>query len=306
MGSDGWQKAWDSEWKERIPGIMFCGLVSGLGGLLGTLAFAWSAGSSSALLSMIENGAYTVTGALFIALYYQEHPRPQAYAGFALIMLGVLLAQRSSSTKMKDLDKGQENVAFCESESQETYSESSAIDSEAEESLDAPTSKRMWSLGLAVVAGTCWGFGPLGKKMGVHQASEEQKRDWSTCTYFVYIMSTILIPMGRMLCSTAEHRSNALRDRHFRWLLCGTTLCGFLSGCGGLVSTFAFSQEAYFSGALVSTVENGVYTVFGALLITVLFKEHLSWNQCLSALLVLAGILVVGMDFRWLAQLLGI
>jgi hypothetical protein len=32
-------------------------------GLLGTIAFAWAAGSSSGLISMIENGTYTMMSA---------------------------------------------------------------------------------------------------------------------------------------------------------------------------------------------------------------------------------------------------
>lgn len=40
------------------------------------------------------------------------------------------------------------------------------------------------------------------------------------------------------------------------------------------------SQEGYYSGALISTVENGIYTVFGAVLITCVFRETLSrWED---------------------------
>ena len=35
----------------------------GKAGLLGTIAFAWAAGSSSGLISMIENGTYTMMSA---------------------------------------------------------------------------------------------------------------------------------------------------------------------------------------------------------------------------------------------------
>ena len=35
-------------------------------GLLGTIAFAWAAGSSSGLISMIENGTYTMMSATWI------------------------------------------------------------------------------------------------------------------------------------------------------------------------------------------------------------------------------------------------
>eukprot|EP00913_Durusdinium_trenchii_P001444 g1337.t1 len=102
LGAKGWFETWnDPVWSSRVPLVIVCGVISGLGGLLGTIAFAWSAGSDSALVSMIENGMYTMMSAIIIAIYFQEHPKIQAYFGFVLILLGVLLAQKSSSSKGK-------------------------------------------------------------------------------------------------------------------------------------------------------------------------------------------------------------
>lgn len=39
--------------------------------------------------------------------------------------------------------------------------------SDCDDSLVAPTRFRAQAVALAVVAGTCWGFGPLGKKATV-------------------------------------------------------------------------------------------------------------------------------------------
>lgn len=54
-----------------------------------------------------------------------------------------------------------------------------------------------------------------------------------------------------------------------------------ISSCSGTCYTDSPSnlQEGYYSGALISTVENGIYTVFGAVLITVVFREKLSQRQ---------------------------
>ncbi|CAE7224562.1 unnamed protein product, partial [Symbiodinium necroappetens] len=297
MGSEGWSRTWSNpDWNHRLPWIFGCGLISGAGGLLGTVAFAWSAGSSSALISMIENGTYTMSSALIIALYFREHLKPQTYIGFVFILAGVVLAQRSSRQR--------EPVPLCddteESESDPEMMEKKVdggMESEDDNSTVAPSSLRMRAVFLSVAAGTCWGFGPLGKKIGVHGSSDAEQHEWTTCTYFVYMVATTVVPLGRVLASDSGSRRMVLRDRRFRYLLLGTMFCGLISGCGGLISTFAFSLEGYFSGALIATVENGVYTVFGALLIAVLFEEELGTQQLLSACSVVLAILIFGMDF---------
>ena len=44
-----------------------------------------------------------------------------------------------------------------------TFTEATSS-SDCDESMVAPTRFRLKAVALAVVAGTCWGFGPLGKK----------------------------------------------------------------------------------------------------------------------------------------------
>lgn len=75
IGFQGWSETWQEPlWTARLPLLVLCGVISGVGGLLGTLAFACS-GSSSGLVSMIENGTYTMMSAIIIALYFREHPQ---------------------------------------------------------------------------------------------------------------------------------------------------------------------------------------------------------------------------------------
>ncbi|CAK8993717.1 unnamed protein product [Durusdinium trenchii] len=225
---------------------------------------------------MIENGMYTMMSAIIIAIYFQEHPKIQAYFGFVLILLGVLLAQKSSSSK----GKGEFLAAVAAP--QESSEASSSTDARHERCgasrFSAPSCfGRCGAVALAMCAGSCWGFGPLGKKIGVHGSEDHQRQAWAACTYFVYMLSTIFVPLLRVL--TAHGRREALEDSSFRCRLLGTVLCGLVSGFGGMLSTFAFAQEGYYSGALISTVENGIYTVFGAVLITVVFREKLSQRQ---------------------------
>ena len=48
----------------------------------------------------MNNFLLATVEAIIIAIYFQEHPKTQAYFGFALIMLGVVLAQKSSTQRM--------------------------------------------------------------------------------------------------------------------------------------------------------------------------------------------------------------
>mmetsp|Transcript_61605 Transcript_61605/g.199478 ORF Transcript_61605/g.199478 Transcript_61605/m.199478 type:complete len:388 (+) Transcript_61605:67-1230(+) len=312
----------DEQWVRRIPVIIVCGLISGLGGVLGTIAFAWSAGVSSALISMVENGMYTISGAVLIALQFREHPSPFQYLSAALIVGGILVAQISTGRPKRPLKQGSDELDSNSSgsdrsnpdtigsgESDESRESSSGSDANAEpvaiagrnrmdslssnasDSSIAPTLLRKRAVIFAVLAGTCWGFGPVGKKYGVADAPDEVKHVRTTCTYLVYISATVWVPILKLLCSNRELRSSAIKDRGFQWLLAGTMCCGIVSGLGGLISTLAFAHSGG-EGALVSVIENGVYTVSGALMITVLFKEIPTKRQIASACLVVVGLLV--------------
>lgn len=308
----------DPRWRRRVPVIVGCGVVSGLGGLLGTVAFAWSAGVNSALISMVENGTYTVSGAVLIAAFFGERPAPAGYLAAALIVGGILLAQTTSSHRPAGVKQAEADLACApsfsdsdagSSEEGGSSSEHGMVDSgedartgrrgatcreddsSAESSAVAPAASRRRVVLVAVAAGACWGCGPLGKKWGVDGAPESHRHVWTTCTYLLYISTTTVVPLARLLCADAASRSAAIGDPKFLCLLAGTVCCGLLSGLGGLVSTLAFA-ESQGHGAIVSVVENGVYTVAGALMITVLFRERLTRRQALAAGLVVAGLLI--------------
>merc|ERR1712187_850676 len=110
------------------------------------------------------------------------------------------------------------------------------------------------------MGGIFWGFGHLGKKYGVHAAPEGRHDVWATCTYAVYMSSTILIPLLKLCCVSGSSLLETLQDSKFRCLMAGTMACGITSGTGGLISTYAFSLSGT-GGALISVIENGVYTV---------------------------------------------
>eukprot|EP00930_Biecheleria_cincta_P091003 TRINITY_DN80487_c0_g1_i1.p1 TRINITY_DN80487_c0_g1~~TRINITY_DN80487_c0_g1_i1.p1 ORF type:complete len:375 (-),score=53.30 TRINITY_DN80487_c0_g1_i1:70-1194(-) len=301
----------DETWAPRIPLIVVCGVVSGLGGLLGTLAFAYAAGTNSALISMVENGVYTVSGALYIAVYFHEMPAPLSWVGCVLIMIGVLLAQASSGKKpVREADDEAEQSSQSDSDTaaEEETAETDNGNSDTGDMFEsdpgtfdgtgttpAPVRLRKTAVILAVSAGACWGMGSFGKKYGVADAPEDKKSVWTVCTYFIYMVSTIIVPLVRVAMIGPSETIKTLHDRTFRCLLLGVLICGLISGGGGLISTAAFAAAKKGSGSIVSVVENGVYTVLGALLIVIAFKEKPTVQQGLAAVFVVGGIVLSGL-----------
>lgn len=314
----------DPSWNGRIWHITACGAASGLGGILGTLALAWAAGTNSALISMVENGTYTLASAVIICLYFGERPLLMDYLSGALILGSIVVAQISNGGHRPKSSKGDDAISSSESsddadvfagsdfseherdcnanvtsdarlklqDADDVFRPESGS-SEAGTSVVAPTRLRKRSVLLAACAGVLWGFGPLGKKLGVHDSPDGMQHAWTTCTYFIYMCCTALVPLMKVLLSCSKQYQEAFRDCHFLKLLAVTACCGFISGIGGLVSTFAFASAPQ-SGAVVSMIENGVYTVFGALLIAIVFRERPTPVQILSAFMVLAGIVISG------------
>jgi len=302
------------DWNVRIPGVIACGVISGLGGLLGTIAFAWSAGANSALLSVVENGMYTLSAAILIAVLFQEHPGILQYVAGIMIMAGITLASVTPSpveVEAEGEDDSNDSIpsgphgpgavkkgdyGSSMSASSEAYGLESATDSEVEVTgfieATTPTPRlRKSAAAMAVLAGVCWGFGPLGKKYGVAGAPQGKKHAWSICCYLIYISSTPIVAIGKLAWTPSEQRKEVLREKRFLMMLAATMICGVLSGLGGLVSTMAFAYADQHS-ALVSMIENGVFTVSGAIFIMAFFKETLTMRQSVSAMLVAAGLVI--------------
>lgn len=268
----------DPVWTGKVPVIMICGLVSGLGGLLGTLGLAWSAGVNSALISMVENGSYTMWSAIFIAIRFKEHPGWHDYGAGALMLAGILLAQSTSHQDHKE-------------EEEEALPTDAGSSAALRQGRPPAKDRSGWAVATALLAGACWGVGELGKKYGVDGAPEGREHAWAACTYFVYMLASPWVPLLRLFLEDAALRGQTLSDGQFRRMMVWTVTCGAASGLGGFFGTLAFAYAAGTS-ALISVIENSVFTVSGALLIVGVFQEVPTTMQLASAGLVVAGLIV--------------
>mmetsp|Transcript_81385 Transcript_81385/g.143657 ORF Transcript_81385/g.143657 Transcript_81385/m.143657 type:complete len:345 (-) Transcript_81385:136-1170(-) len=79
-----------SEWfRHRAPQVLAAALVSGLGGCIVTYALAAAGPNEGALITLISDGIYTLLGAVFIALVFEEKLENFQLIGGAAIMIAV-------------------------------------------------------------------------------------------------------------------------------------------------------------------------------------------------------------------------
>lgn len=301
----------DPEWAARIPAIVASGVAIGASKILMTLAFAYSLGDSSAMISVIVNGTYTLCSAAFIAVLFREVPGPLSYLAAAFIVSGIFLAEATSGRgktpgedgSLSDSDREEDEARSPGGKRREDPLEgdndrgsvlgeggpTSKADARAQLAM-APTALRRRAVVLAILAGMCRGFGPVGKRYGVFGAPEGHDRVRSTCTFFISCWCGLVPPLLKTLWTDSLQRSEAIRDPRFRELLAGVVACGLLTGCGGMLNTLAFAIGGAGTGPLVSVIENGMGTVAGALMITLVFRERPTKMHILSAVLVVTGL----------------
>jgi len=285
----------DGEWCRRLPIVIGCGVLSGLGGLAATYALAVASRNASALISVIENGTYSLFAVVLITCVFHERPGVLQIISVVLILTGVCLAESSES---KEERKHPETEPL-EGASAPHATYSDCLPGASVQKADAwswrscrclPCSTAVM---VAALAGLLWSFGSLGKRFGVGGAPGGLKVARSACTLFLY-NSAVLVPGFLAVFGSAA--SGGLQGTVSRkWCLCTCPVvfnCGLLSGFGSVLATYAFALAAKNESGVLAMVENGVYTALAALLIALLWRERPSRKQLLSALLVLAGVVL--------------
>lgn len=138
-----------------------------------------------------------------------------------------------------------------------------------------------------------WGFGPFGKRYGVHTATLETRVSISAVTYLVYAIGTFLFPFCHFMAMMMDHRRAAFLDEEWQGRIPAIVATGLCSGLGGPCATYALALAGRNASCLISMTTSGIYSVIAALLIMQVFNEQPGPLQYLSAVLILAGILLM-------------
>merc|ERR1712176_1159763 len=101
------------------------------------------------------------------------------------------------------------------------------------------------------MGGCLWGFGPLGKRYGVQGANDENKALLSSFTVLSLMLCAVFASAGNLL----QHRAAGFvaslgHDAWFRVL--AIALSGAISGFGGILCTYAFTQARNSESALIA------------------------------------------------------
>jgi len=279
----------DDEWRSRLPGIVAAGICCGCGGPCATYALALAGRSASCLISMVTNGIYSVIAALLIVHFFNERPGFLQYLSAVLILAGVLMMEAGKTAAKKDEDSELADERASERSSRTWYGATREWYSRA--TTTGP------SVLYAVLAGVLWGAGPLGKRYGAGGAEEGMRAVRSGCTFFVYTVATF-VPVSAYFAY--RWLAGELGAPDEAWLRRSplVVLCGMLSGLGGVLATYAFALADPNESALLSMVENGVYTACGALLIGLVYQERLTAMQTGAGVLMCLGVVCASASGR--------
>jgi drug/metabolite transporter (DMT)-like permease len=145
----------------------------------------------------------------------------------------------------------------------------------------------------AAIGGVMWGFGPFGKRYGVHTATLENRVSLSAVVYLVYAVGTFVFPFTHFVAMMMDHRRAAFLDEEWQGRVPAIFATGLCSGCAGPCATYALALAGRNASCLISMVTSGIYSVVGAMLIMQVFDEKPGFLQYLSAVLILAGIFMM-------------
>mmetsp|Transcript_120005 Transcript_120005/g.208399 ORF Transcript_120005/g.208399 Transcript_120005/m.208399 type:complete len:401 (+) Transcript_120005:124-1326(+) len=312
----------NASWRSRAPFIVLAGAASGLGGLMGTCALALANTNSTALITMIENGTYAVMASMFIAGAFQEHPAPLQYLSAALVLMGIIVMQADGLGEGSSRSKGTatdspgevegllgDDCDSCAGKEASSHQAKAAIfgpsaltpgmrhechyGSSAQLIISGGKERKAKgassALAFAVTGGVLWAIGPLGKRWGVDSAPVELRGAYASCTSFLFAFGVLLTSACAVFRATATHPEGFF-DPEWAVRVPLVLASGAMSGLGGFVGTYALALVGHEASSVVAILENGVFTVAGALLIAVVFREQPTTRQIWGAMPIVAAV----------------
>lgn len=291
----------DSGWLHRLPMVVLAGMISGIGSLLSmySLILACPSGSS-ALASVITNGTYTAGAPILLTCFFREEICLLHWLGIIAVCLGVPMMDPALSLPVCRSRRPSEETAKANTCFRETLPHYGSTFTAPRHSglLD----KFQWelrgqggvraALWMAAFSGLFWDIGILGRRYGMQSSPQHLNQIHAVLTLLVLNSSSCIAPM---MCLMSMGSASLLPDPNSRQRIPVVMITGAFAGLGGFLLTYSMSLAGRSGSAVVSTIANGVFTVFGALLIAAMYREKPTFTQFTGATVTVMGICMMGM-----------
>jgi drug/metabolite transporter (DMT)-like permease len=321
----------DPEFRHRLPVVGVAGTAGGIAGVLAIYALALSDQSaSSALVSVILNGVYTVSAPVALWAVFGEDTSACQWMGVAVVSTGVILMDSSILQVGRNTLGGVRRLKFaksrlkvgawnekklqqqrrlpCGSHLKEEINYvpyvqqfgSAVLSAAADEVMESQkkvmlpksTMASHATVFIAVIAALLCNCSLIGKRYVMKAAPKELMKMESAFTLMVLCFGGIVSPLLYMVFpGNWRQVMEAMAEPEWRRRLPLVALAGTISGLGSIMCIFSLGITKH--SALISTIQNGTCTVLGALLIALTYRETLSKSQIIGVSLVLAGIVLM-------------
>lgn len=275
----------NADWQGALPQLILAAISSNIAGIVAVYALGRATRHTSCLVALVENGVYCVLSAVLIILLLHEIPHAVDYCAMALLTAGILLISSFSPPEAmaatpKKIDDDTNN---------DPQSDYGATHTGKDAYLDEAN---LMPYVYAILAGVLWSFGILGKRTSAGALPHGLERPGSAVTYMTYQLAGLpVVVLYWCYLSAFGNLPLHVTQDWFKAQGAKVLPLGMLSGIGGSLVTYAFAIGGK-SGALLSLIADGMYTLIGAGLIAAVYGECPGVRQIIGGLCILVAVVV--------------
>lgn len=276
----------NSKWQGTLPQLILGAISSNIACVVAIYALGRATRHTSCMVALVENGVYCVLSAMLIILLLHERPHAVDYCAMALLTAGILLINSSSLP-----------LEAMASSPKKTHDDT---DNNPQSDYGATQKGENTHLGeasvmpyvYAILAGVLWSFGILGKRTSAGSLPHDLERPGSAVTYMTYQLAGLpVVVLYWCYLSAFGNLSLHVTQDWFKAQGARVLILGMLSGIGGSLVTYAFAIGGK-SGALISLIADGMYTLIGAGLIAAVYGERPGVCQIIGGLCILLAVVL--------------
>eukprot|EP00928_Gymnodinium_smaydae_P042419 TRINITY_DN2856_c0_g1_i1.p1 TRINITY_DN2856_c0_g1~~TRINITY_DN2856_c0_g1_i1.p1 ORF type:complete len:383 (+),score=35.29 TRINITY_DN2856_c0_g1_i1:51-1151(+) len=286
----------DGKWSASIPCLIFGATCSAVAGVVSIYAFTCASCNYNCLVATIESGCYSVISTLLIVMVLGEEMTLYTSLAGCFMAVGMVLMYTSPTldseaimTKASALPRSEVDVA---SDTSTQHYGSVGSGKRTDATLESPNSSNVKAFMFALLAAFLWSIGVVTKRHSALLVPVGYQQAGTAVTYGVYNIAGApiqIVFVGSVWMSSNVKLSDVISWLRTRGLLVLTL--GVVSGIGGVLSTYALTYKNA-SGVVLSLTIDGMYVMFGSLLLAAVYLERPSVLQMIGCVVIFVGVLV--------------